>query len=313
MADQSKKRKTRASSKAGSDLKSSSDKNKTEASSSSSAPVPKDYPQQLAYSVLWTDDIKKSAEFWKETFGFSYVSSEEFPQWIEMIPPQKDGTKIGLHATGKESPHVQGAMELGISVPDLEAFHHRVTKDKKLTVVTAPKKTEWGGQMAEYKSPEGVGFSVIQQDSHQPSSDHKKTDANVTSSQETNGKTETPATKGNAVCHVEIPCGDLQRAQKFYGDVFGWTFNQYGDYVIWKANDKEYNVGGGLTKADSRLPAPWLHLYVSSIEDALEKVKANGGEVLKEKFALEGGHGFNAYFKDTEGNQMAVYSLPIPK
>jgi len=251
--------------------------------------LPKDYPQKLSYAVVWTDDNKKTAEFWKATLGFSYNFQEKFPDWTEMIPPQKDGTKIGVHATSKDSPNKAGTMELGFAVPDLEAFHQRVSKDTRLTVVSPPKKTEWGSQMAEYKSPDGIGFTVIQ-DMQPPASE---------------------PTKGSAICHIEIPCGDLQRAEKFYGTVFNWSFPfRMEDYVIWKANDMEYDVAGGLLKSDVHLPRPWLHLFVPNIEEALEKVKANGGEVLKERFEIPGGHGFNAFFKDTEGNQMSLYETP---
>ncbi len=59
---------------------------------------------------------------------------------------------------------------------------------------------------------------------------------------------------------------------------------------------------------DERLPKPWLHLQVENIEETLEKIKANGGEVIKEKFEIGPDIGHNAFFKDVEGNQMALYS-----
>lgn len=32
----------------------------------------------------------------------------------------------------------------------------------------------------------------------------------------------------NRVVHFEIQADDLDRAQKFYEDVFGWTFKKWG-------------------------------------------------------------------------------------
>ncbi len=59
---------------------------------------------------------------------------------------------------------------------------------------------------------------------------------------------------------------------------------------------------------DERLPKPWLHLQVENIDETLAKIKANGGEVVKEKFEIGPDIGHNAFFKDVEGNQMALYS-----
>ena len=31
--------------------------------------------------------------------------------------------------------------------------------------------------------------------------------------------------------HFEIQADDLERAKAFYGDVFGWTFEDYGQFT----------------------------------------------------------------------------------
>ena len=49
---------------------------------------------------------------------------------------------------------------------------------------------------------------------------------------------------------------------------------------------------------------------MDEIEPVLEKVKEHGGTVVKEKFLIGEGIGWNAFFKDTEGNEIGVYSPP---
>ena len=121
--------------------------------------------------------------------------------------------------------------------------------------------------------------------------------------------------------HFEIYAADLARAQKFYGDIFGWTFNTWKgegfDYVLVMTGDKTTpGINGGLLKRAGAEPvdgqavnAAVLTMEVDDIDAYITKIEAAGGKVALAKMNM-GGVGFMAYYKDTEGN---VFGLMQPE
>jgi predicted enzyme related to lactoylglutathione lyase len=55
---------------------------------------------------------------------------------------------------------------------------------------------------------------------------------------------------------------------------------------------------------------PSIYIHTPDIDAAAERVKANGGAVLAEKYPLPG-IGFAAVVKDTEGNQFYLFREPL--
>jgi len=117
----------------------------------------------------------------------------------------------------------------------------------------------------------------------------------------------------HAIQHIEIPCKDLDRITKFYHDVFGWkiTATPFPFYSIWTPPGNA-PCNGGFFKSEGDIPAKGigLNINVEDIDAALEKIKQHGGIVVKEKFLISEEIGHNAFFKDTEGNELALYSQP---
>jgi uncharacterized protein len=104
--------------------------------------------------------------------------------------------------------------------------------------------------------------------------------------------------------YIELPGSDLPATKKFYREVFGWDFTDYGpDYVAF--NDGGRN--GGFNTARKVVPSggPLIVLYARNLEACEAKVAAAGGKIIgHEKF--EGGRRF--YFRDPNGNEMAVWT-----
>lgn len=109
------------------------------------------------------------------------------------------------------------------------------------------------------------------------------------------------------VVHFEISADDPDRCQKFYQNVFGWKSQKWEgpqDYwMIMTGEEKEPGIDGGLAKReDAPFPQPVTNtIDVPSVDDAINKVEANGGEILVPKSPVPG-VGWLSYFKDTEGN-----------
>ena len=120
----------------------------------------------------------------------------------------------------------------------------------------------------------------------------------------------------DSVVHFEIPADDLARAKKFYSTVFGWTINEIPQmgYVLvgtTEANEQEMPkepgaINGGMMKRQNPVNAPVITINVDSIDGSLGKIKANGGQTLREKMQV-GEMGYAAYFKDSEGNVIGLW------
>jgi len=256
-------------------------------------------PPKIHYATVFTTDVLKSVQFYKEVFGFE--STMESPEWTELHPPHssKDMTTLSLHksdsknvrSTEKDS----GTVALGIFVPNLAEFHAMIEKRGDVKIVKEPTKEHWGGVKSEYQCPDGLLVSVIEDSAGMFKNEPRDN---------------TPST-GNGICHIEFPVADLARAKKFWGDTFGWTFFDFTDsYVVFNTQDKKYTVGGGLYKTENvseRLNIAAIHVKVLDIEAAIEKVKQAGGSVHKEKYEIPN-VGYNAFVKDTEGNVFGLYT-----
>ncbi len=113
------------------------------------------------------------------------------------------------------------------------------------------------------------------------------------------------------VIHFEIHCGDLDRAERFYADVFGWRIDHWEgaplDYrLITTGPDNEPGINGALTERRTGIDGEAVIAYVNTIqvEDLAEtgrRIEAAGGECVVQPAEVPG-VGTVAYFKDTEGN-----------
>lgn len=118
------------------------------------------------------------------------------------------------------------------------------------------------------------------------------------------------------VVHFEIPADDENRAREFYGSIFGWEFQVLPemDYSLAMTTpmDEEGrpavsgSINGGLFRRSGQLPAPVVTVDVEDIDAALEQIVARGGSVHREKMEVPG-MGWNAYFKDSEGNVVGLW------
>ncbi len=113
---------------------------------------------------------------------------------------------------------------------------------------------------------------------------------------------------GNRVIHFEIPSDDPKKAVKFYEEVFGWSFNNWGGQTYWLATtggDTEPGINGAILKREAPVTGISNTIGVDSIRDTIEKIKKHGGEVLSEIMPVQG-VGWVAYFRDMDGNVFSV-------
>jgi len=110
----------------------------------------------------------------------------------------------------------------------------------------------------------------------------------------------------HAIDYIEISVRDVAAAKRFYGQAFGWVFNDYGPgYAGIRGADREV---GGLAQADNvATGGPLVVLFSRDLDATLAAVRAAGGEVSKKPFTFPGGRRF--HFRDPTGNELAVWSV----
>lgn len=105
--------------------------------------------------------------------------------------------------------------------------------------------------------------------------------------------------------YIEFTVTDMEAAQRFYREAFGWTFNDYGPgYAGIRKGDGE--IGGLRLDADASTGGPLVILYSEDLDASLERVREAEGHITAEPFEFPGGRRFQ--FEDPSGNELAVWS-----
>jgi len=107
------------------------------------------------------------------------------------------------------------------------------------------------------------------------------------------------------VVHFEIPADDPERSIKFYEEVFGWVIEKWDGpieyWLIMTGPEDKPGIDGGLARRTEPEMGVENTIDVPSVDEAVTKVEAQGGQVIRPKMAVPG-VGWMAYIKDTEGN-----------
>ena len=118
------------------------------------------------------------------------------------------------------------------------------------------------------------------------------------------------------VVHFEIPADDVERAQSFYREAFGWQVTPMPEmnYTLIGTTATDETgaptepgaINGGMMQRQGRFTAPVVTIETDDIESTLQQVEKLGGAVVAPKMAV-GEMGFAAYFSDTEGNVVGLW------
>jgi predicted enzyme related to lactoylglutathione lyase len=111
----------------------------------------------------------------------------------------------------------------------------------------------------------------------------------------------------NHINYVEFAAADLEATKKFFEEVFGWEFQDYGpDYLAF--NNAGVDGGFFRSKLASRIDSggALIVLFSASLEEAVANVQDKGGIVTKSIFEFPGGRRF--HFTEPSGNELAVWT-----
>jgi len=126
----------------------------------------------------------------------------------------------------------------------------------------------------------------------------------------------------NRVVHFEIHAHDVNRAQKFYETVFGWTFQdmgaELGHYKVITTGEGSPGINGGLMARNAPEPAqgqgPNAFVCIIGVDDIdryIDKAEAAGAKPQTDKMDVPG-IGFLCYYKDPEGNVFGMIQPVMP-
>ena len=127
----------------------------------------------------------------------------------------------------------------------------------------------------------------------------------------------------NAISWFEIPTTDINRAQKFYETIFGISMIPMEmpniKMRMFPLDDMMMQVGGALVDSGgfhkpSVTDGPLIYLNANpDVQNVLDKVETAGGKIMVQKTEISPEYGNMAVFVDTEGNRVALHSVPQTK
>lgn len=111
----------------------------------------------------------------------------------------------------------------------------------------------------------------------------------------------------NRIDYVEFPASSNEShaaTKKFYHDVFGWTYQEWGDDY---SDTKDSGIVSGINAAAAHRPSkPLVVMFTPDLEAARNRVVAAGGKVSRDIFSFPGGRRF--HYLDPSGNELGVWS-----
>jgi len=180
-----------------------------------------------------------------------------------------------------------------ITVDDVDAMTAKA-KELGATVLEEPFDVFDSGRMSVVQDPTGGAIAMWQANNHIGS-----------------GLVNTPG----AMTWNELMTSDTTKACKFYEELFGWTFQKMEnmDYYLITNNGRMNGGIMGLNEAWGNVSSEWIvYFSVANIEDAVEKVKANGGKVVNGISDAEGIGRF-AIISDPADAHCAIIQLLQPQ
>jgi predicted enzyme related to lactoylglutathione lyase len=115
------------------------------------------------------------------------------------------------------------------------------------------------------------------------------------------------------VVHFEIPADDVERAKKFYGELFGWKITKFpgqSPMEYWTietgAGKPEMAVGGGMMQRQMPQQQITIYIDVPSVDEYVDKAKRLGGSVVVPKTAIPD-MGYFAVCLDPENNGFGLW------
>jgi hypothetical protein len=124
----------------------------------------------------------------------------------------------------------------------------------------------------------------------------------------------------HAISWFEIPTTDINRAQAFYEAILAIKMIPLDfpniQMRMFPLDDMMTGVGGALVDSGgyhkaSATDGPLIYLNGNpDVQIVLDRIEAAGGQILVPKTQISPEYGYMGVFLDTEGNRIALHSVP---
>ena len=121
----------------------------------------------------------------------------------------------------------------------------------------------------------------------------------------TKRSSKTPA----SIVWFEIPADNVERAKKFYSELFGWKIEKFPggmDYWHIDTGGSDDSPDGGMMPRKHPQQPITNYVLVASVNEAATKVQKLGGTICMSKTAVPQ-MGYFAVCQDTEDNMFALW------
>jgi len=238
---------------------------------------------------LATSDTEAAAAFYTKVVGWTVQPVPEMSYAIFLTGETRSAGLMSLPQHLREAgipPHWLGY----VAVTDVDAYADRVRAaggDVRHTPTDIP----GIGRFAVVADPQGAVFALFKGASE--------------------GQPDLPMMEPGRVGWHELYTGDWQKAFAFYEALFGWTRGQaidMGPMGTYQLFDYAGASRGGMMNAPGGMPAHWgFYLVVQGIDQAIERVRAGGGEILHGPQEVPGG-AWIIQGRDPQGAHFALVS-----
>ena len=223
---------------------------------------------------LMTSDKDAAEGFYKAVVGWTTTPFKESPQPYSMFQ-RNGGIPVGGVLKTPEGMNAPPFWAMYVAVPALEDAVAQITKrggSAMSEVITVPSV----GRLQMMRDPQGATFYIIQPEPREE-------------------RPETAPEVGEASWH-ELMTTDAPAAMAFYSAIFGWQPSEtmdmgpMGKYHMF--NRPHGMIGGMMNKppAMAQVPPHWaIYFRVPDINEAVERIKANGGTILNGPMEVPGG------------------------
>jgi uncharacterized protein len=223
---------------------------------------------------LMTTDMKAAEAFYNAVIGWTSAPFESSPQPYTVFN-RTGGTPVAGVMTRREGVTAPPFWAMYVGVPKLENAAARIKQlggSECSPVIEVPTV----GRMQMMKDPQGAAFYI-----YQPAPDEQRPEG--------------PAELGEASWH-ELMTTDSPAAMAFYSEVFGWQPSEaldMGPLGKYQMFNRPHGMIGGMMNRPPEMadvPPNWqIYFRVPDITAAIERIRANGGQILNGPMEVPGG------------------------
>jgi predicted enzyme related to lactoylglutathione lyase len=238
-------------------------------------------PGTFSWAELATSDAEAAKRFYTTLFGWSYDDQPVGEGQVYSMA-QRGGSSVAAIFQSEQPPH----WNCYVTVASADETVARA-RELGANVISEPFDVFTAGRMAVFADPEGAALCVWQPGEHIGA---------------------TRVNEPGAMNWNDLVTPDPEAAARFYGDLFGWTYQDVA--AGYKVISNGGRSNGGIVTLDPRMgdtPANWMPYFGhEDVEKLVDEIGDHGGQVYSGPMQMS--QGTIAVLGDPQGAVFAVWT-----